>query len=103
MLSKSRGGVEESMDLQRILLVSALILLVLSSCRVKAGDIVHDDEKTPKKPGCANDFVLVYQILIFFFYFLFAHLLFSSFLGLGLAQISHFLFISFLGFCLIIV
>lgn len=47
------------MDLQRILLVSALILLVLSSCRVKAGDIVHDDEKTPKKPGCANDFVLV--------------------------------------------
>lgn len=77
MLSKSRGGVEESMDLQRILLVSALILLVLSSCRVKAGDIVHDDEKTPKKPGCANDFVLVYQILIFFFYFLIAHLLFS--------------------------
>lgn len=47
------------MDLRRILLVSALTLLVLSSCRVKAGDIVHDDEKTPKKPGCANDFVLV--------------------------------------------
>ncbi|GMN32062.1 hypothetical protein TIFTF001_003517 [Ficus carica] len=47
------------MDLQRILLVSALILLVLSSSRVKAGDIVHDDEKTPKKPGCENDFVLV--------------------------------------------
>lgn len=70
MLSKSRGGVEESMDLQRIrrrFLVSVLILLVYASCSVKAGDIVHDDEKAPKKPGCENDFVLVHQILLFSF------------------------------------
>ncbi|XP_050228590.1 signal peptide peptidase-like 2 [Mercurialis annua] len=26
---------------------------------VKAGDIVHDDNLAPKKPGCENDFVLV--------------------------------------------
>lgn len=27
---------------------------------VTAGDIVHDDDLAPKKPGCENDFVLVY-------------------------------------------
>ncbi|XP_024031107.1 signal peptide peptidase-like 2 isoform X2 [Morus notabilis] len=50
------------MDLQRIrrrFLVSVLMLLVYASCSVKAGDIVHDDDKAPKKPGCENDFVLV--------------------------------------------
>lgn len=26
---------------------------------VKAGDIVHHDDKVPKKPGCENDFILV--------------------------------------------
>jgi hypothetical protein len=28
-------------------------------CSVRAGDIVHEDDLAPKKPGCANDFVLV--------------------------------------------
>ncbi|GAB2224629.1 hypothetical protein Droror1_Dr00005392 [Drosera rotundifolia] len=30
-----------------------------SLCGVRAGDIVHDDDRAPKKPGCENDFVLV--------------------------------------------
>ncbi|KAF4363676.1 hypothetical protein F8388_026284 [Cannabis sativa] len=50
------------MDLQRVwsfVILSAVILLVYSTCSVTAGDIVHDDENAPKKPGCENNFVLV--------------------------------------------
>ncbi|KAK8477325.1 hypothetical protein V6N13_046282 [Hibiscus sabdariffa] len=50
------------MDLQSlctVILVSALISLVCHPCSVTAGDIVHDDDSAPKKPGCENDFVLV--------------------------------------------
>ncbi|PPD97697.1 hypothetical protein GOBAR_DD05300 [Gossypium barbadense] len=50
------------MDLQslcKVILVSALISLVCHPCSVTAGDIVHDDDSAPKKPGCENDFVLV--------------------------------------------
>ncbi|GAB2296876.1 Signal peptide peptidase-like 2 [Dionaea muscipula] len=51
------------MDLQKVvffLTLYAVILLGLeSSCGVRAGDIVHDDDSAPKKPGCENDFVLV--------------------------------------------
>ncbi|OMO58629.1 hypothetical protein COLO4_34477 [Corchorus olitorius] len=50
------------MDLQslcRVIFVSALISLVCHPCSVTAGDIVHDDNLAPKKPGCENDFVLV--------------------------------------------
>ncbi|RXH77023.1 hypothetical protein DVH24_019911 [Malus domestica] len=51
------------MDLQRLcglLFVSALIvLLVCRPSSVTAGDIVHDDDSSPKKPGCENNFVLV--------------------------------------------
>ncbi|XVF10582.1 hypothetical protein REPUB_Repub07fG0195000 [Reevesia pubescens] len=50
------------MDLQsfcRVILVTALISLVCQPCSVTAGDIVHDDDLAPKKPGCENDFVLV--------------------------------------------
>lgn len=39
--------------------VLALISLVCHDCTVRAGDIVHDDDSAPKKPGCENDFVLV--------------------------------------------
>lgn len=40
--------------------VCAVILLVSSNVyTVSAGDIVHDDDSAPKKPGCENDFVLV--------------------------------------------
>ncbi|CAI9094091.1 OLC1v1029754C2 [Oldenlandia corymbosa var. corymbosa] len=51
------------MDFQRIcslICVSAIILVVFSGpTKVTAGDIVHRDDVTPKKPGCENDFVLV--------------------------------------------
>ncbi|PON84568.1 Peptidase A22B, signal peptide peptidase [Trema orientale] len=50
------------MDSQRVwsfVFVSALILLAYTTPSVTAGDIVHDDENAPKKPGCENDFVLV--------------------------------------------
>ncbi|CAJ1927822.1 unnamed protein product [Sphenostylis stenocarpa] len=42
-----------------MLLFSAVILLLRDAPSVLAGDIVHDDDSTPKKPGCANQFVLV--------------------------------------------
>ncbi|KAG7016973.1 Signal peptide peptidase-like 2 [Cucurbita argyrosperma subsp. argyrosperma] len=51
------------MDLQRRFLgefvISALVLLLIFPCHVTAGDIVHHDDLTPKKPGCENDFILV--------------------------------------------
>nr|KJB25873.1 hypothetical protein B456_004G212600 [Gossypium raimondii] len=50
------------MGLQRlcgVILVSALISFVCQPNSVIAGDIVHDDNLAPKKPGCENDFVLV--------------------------------------------
>ncbi|KAE8657317.1 Signal peptide peptidase-like 4 [Hibiscus syriacus] len=50
------------MDLRcfcRVFLITALISLVCQPCSVRAGDIVHDDDLAPKKPGCENDFVLV--------------------------------------------
>ncbi|KAF7810305.1 signal peptide peptidase-like 2 [Senna tora] len=42
-----------------ICVISALILLLHHTSTVIAGDIVHDDDSTPKKPGCENQFVLV--------------------------------------------
>ncbi|KAJ8768573.1 hypothetical protein K2173_022685 [Erythroxylum novogranatense] len=50
------------MDLQNlglVITISAVILLVCNPSTVTAGDIVHDDDSAPKKPGCENDFVLV--------------------------------------------
>lgn len=51
------------MDLQRlqwlILLFALVIALVTETSYVYAGDIVHDDDSAPKKPGCENEFVLV--------------------------------------------
>ncbi|KAK5813321.1 hypothetical protein PVK06_028770 [Gossypium arboreum] len=41
-----------------VILVSALISFVCQPISVIAGDIVHDDNLAPKKPGCENDFVL---------------------------------------------
>ncbi|KAK4483475.1 hypothetical protein RD792_010667 [Penstemon davidsonii] len=35
------------------------VALLLCSSAVFGGDIVHHDDKSPKKPGCDNDFVLV--------------------------------------------
>lgn len=40
--------------------ILAVVLVILNSAAmVRAGDIVHDDASAPKKPGCANKFVLV--------------------------------------------
>ncbi|KAG8374983.1 hypothetical protein BUALT_Bualt10G0052300 [Buddleja alternifolia] len=36
-----------------------LLVFISRPGRVTAGDIVHDDNLAPKKPGCENDFVLV--------------------------------------------
>ncbi|XP_010545677.1 PREDICTED: signal peptide peptidase-like 2 [Tarenaya hassleriana] len=50
------------MDLRgflRVLLFSAEILLLCRLSPVSAGDIIHEDNLAPKKPGCENDFVLV--------------------------------------------
>lgn len=58
-----------------ILLFCAVILLLRDAPSAIAGDIVHDDDSTPKKPGCENQFVLVYPTLQSSLLFL------SSFLG----------------------
>ncbi|XP_077241914.1 SIGNAL PEPTIDE PEPTIDASE-LIKE 2 [Tasmannia lanceolata] len=36
-----------------------LLLLISILCVVNGGDIVHDDDSAPKRPGCDNNFVLV--------------------------------------------
>ncbi|KAI3873443.1 hypothetical protein MKW98_008095 [Papaver atlanticum] len=46
------------MDSKRVLLILGLIQLCLVQL-VFGGDIVHEDDKAPKKPGCSNNFVLV--------------------------------------------
>ncbi|KAK4802803.1 hypothetical protein SAY86_001006 [Trapa natans] len=50
------------MEFQRlgsILSLAAVVSLLCWPSTVIAGDIVHDDDVAPKKPGCENDFVLV--------------------------------------------
>lgn len=47
-----------SMDLQRSLF-ALFVVLLLSPSPTSAGDIVHQDNIAPKKPGCENNFVLV--------------------------------------------
>ncbi|KAK4389270.1 Signal peptide peptidase-like 2 [Sesamum angolense] len=42
-----------------ICVCAALLVWLSSPTGVTAGDIVHDDDSAPKKPGCENDFVLV--------------------------------------------
>nr|GLL40616.1 signal peptide peptidase-like 4 isoform X1 [Ipomoea trifida] len=41
--------------------VAAVVAVFLLSCSyvVQGGDIVHHDDKTPRRPGCDNNFVLV--------------------------------------------
>ncbi|KAJ0051921.1 hypothetical protein Pint_00443 [Pistacia integerrima] len=46
------------MDIQRAIHI-LIIVLSLSPCLGSAGDIVHRDDNTPKRPGCENNFVLV--------------------------------------------
>ncbi|XP_044493217.1 signal peptide peptidase-like 4 isoform X2 [Mangifera indica] len=46
------------MDIQRAIHI-LIIVLSLSPCFGSAGDIVHQDNNTPKRPGCQNNFVLV--------------------------------------------
>ncbi|KAE8055379.1 hypothetical protein FH972_012220 [Carpinus fangiana] len=47
------------MDLWRPCWVVFVLGVISLVCSVRAGDIVHEDDLAPKKPGCANDFVLV--------------------------------------------
>lgn len=50
------------MDLEKLCLVLSVAVVISLVCypySVTAGDIVHDDDSAPKKPGCENDFVLV--------------------------------------------
>lgn len=54
------------MDFKRlswVLFPVAVVSLVCYPASVTAGDIVHDDDLAPKKPGCENDFVLVSSFL----------------------------------------
>ena len=37
-----------------------ILIVVLSAGLGSAGDIVHQDKDTPQRPGCANNFVLVF-------------------------------------------
>lgn len=43
------------------------VAALFCSSVVFAGDIVHHDDTSPKRPGCENNFVLV-KILSFFFF-----------------------------------
>ncbi|XP_043715725.1 signal peptide peptidase-like 2 [Telopea speciosissima] len=47
------------MDSRKFLWIVALVVFVSLPYSVSAGDIVHDDDLAPKKPGCNNNFVLV--------------------------------------------
>lgn len=56
------------MDFRRICLWAALLIFISNCGGVGAGDIVHDDDMAPKKPGCENDFVLVNFAILLSFY-----------------------------------
>lgn len=44
----------------RVVLEVAVLSLICGVSLVFAGDIVHQDDIAPKRPGCDNNFVLVY-------------------------------------------
>lgn len=64
------------MELKRACFALVLVVIVLFSSQVFAGDIVHQDDVAPKKPGCENNFVLV-KSLFFLFLFLDSFFIFS--------------------------
>lgn len=47
-------------------MLAVMLVILNSAATVRAGDIVHDDDSAPKKPGCANKFVLVWLNSLFF-------------------------------------
>lgn len=49
-----------TMDFRRALCVGGVVLVLIVSL-ASAGDIVHQDNIAPKRPGCENNFVLVWQ------------------------------------------
>lgn len=53
-----------------------LIWLVISLSPALCGDIVHDDDDAPKKPGCDNKFVLVGRTLLLRNFMKWRHFLF---------------------------
>lgn len=58
------------MDFPRFCLWAAFLVFLSSCGGVRAGDIVHDDDLAPKKPGCENDFVLVNYVIASFLAYL---------------------------------
>lgn len=56
-----------------------LFVVFTSPAKVSAGDIVHDDDSVPKKPGCNNVFILVIvsNLALSFFLFVPISFLFS--------------------------
>lgn len=56
------------MDIQRAVHI-LIIVLSLSPSLGSAGDIVHEDDNPPKRPGCDNNFVLVRLIRFRFLFF----------------------------------
>lgn len=53
------------MELKRAWFALVFVVVVLSFTQVFAGDIVHQDDVAPKKPGCENNFVLVNSLFFF--------------------------------------
>lgn len=49
------------MDTKRVINIF-IFILVSSPCLASAGDIVHQDNNAPKRPGCDNNFVLVSRL-----------------------------------------
>jgi len=44
--------------------LAVLLLLAVFAGVAASGDIVHQDDKAPKIPGCANDLILVWHHLL---------------------------------------
>lgn len=91
------------MDLQRHFLdgfaISALVLLLIFPSHVMAGDIVHHDDLTPKKPGCENDFILVVSPMAVPFFLFASEICFHLFdlhivLGFALSSINILIWVS---------
>ena len=47
------------MEINRTVFI-VILIIVLSAGLGSAGDIVHQDNVAPKRPGCTNNFVLVF-------------------------------------------
>lgn len=53
------------------------VAALFCSSLVFAGDIVHRDDTSPKRPGCENNFVLVKLLSFFHFILQFIHVVYA--------------------------